>query len=68
MWVAVRGLDDAGYEARLAVREAVEGFLHRHDFDMKLSRFVFDYHVVIEQPELGELQIPPGALRVEAAA
>ncbi len=68
MWVAVEGLDDDGYRARMAVRDAVESFLQEHGFDMKFSRFVFDYHVVIEQPELGELQIPPGALKVEAAA
>jgi len=67
LWIAVQGFDDQAYERRLQVRDVVEDFLSQHQGAMQASAFVFDYYVVVDEPGLGDAQIPAGALSLAAA-
>lgn len=67
MWVAVERLDEDGHNRRLAVRKKVETFIAEHLVDMKLSGFMFDYHVTVDEPAFGALQIPRAAIRIGSA-
>lgn len=64
LYASVDGFDDEGYENRLRVRRQVEGFIANRLADMRFSGFVFDYHVFIDDEELGIPQIPEGAVTV----
>jgi hypothetical protein len=66
MYIAVKGLDDEGYRQRFEVRELVEAFIDEHQAVMQVSDFLFDYHVFIDEPDLGPLQIPEAAVPVAA--
>jgi hypothetical protein len=66
MWVEVNGFDQAAHQNRIAVRSRIETFIAEAAGDMKLSGFVFDYFVLVADDELGESQIPSGAIRIAA--
>lgn len=66
MWVAVRGFDEEGYVQRMKVREVIEDFISQRQVEMGLSGYLFDYHVTIDEPALGPMQVPRAALRIAA--
>jgi hypothetical protein len=68
VWVAVKGLDDQGYKWRMEVRNAVESYIDNHRVDMRLSGFLFDYRLIVDEEALGPPQIPAGAIDVTVAA
>ena len=63
MWAVVSGFDAQAHNRRLEIRERVEKFLGEHQDAMIEGAFAFDYHVLVDHPELGEVQIPAGAER-----
>lgn len=66
MWVAVAGFDESAHNLRSEIYESVENFIRDHSEDMKVSGLVFDYHVLVDAPGLGEPQIPSGAVPIAA--
>lgn len=63
MWIVVSGFDAEAHSRRLEVRERVEHFLGDNYEAMTEGGFAFDYHVLVDHPELGPVQIPAGAER-----
>jgi hypothetical protein len=63
MWVAVEGLDEKGHTRRMKVRDTIEQFITARQVEMGLSGYLFDYHVTVDEPALGPLQVPKAALR-----
>jgi hypothetical protein len=66
VWIVVHGFDQEAHANRIRVRQEVERFLSKHREDMKESGFVYDYHVLVGDEEVGDPQIPVGARRVAA--
>lgn len=67
MWVGVKGLDEQGHSHRMVVRDLVEGFIAERQVEMSLSGFMFDFHVSVDEPDFGALQIPRAAIRIASA-
>jgi hypothetical protein len=66
LWISVRGLDADGHEHRLAVRRHIEEFMRTHDGEMRDSEYILDYYLLVDEPELGTLQVPSGAEAIAA--
>lgn len=66
MWVAVAGFDEPAHYLRSQIYDDVETFIKNNSEDMKVSGLVFDYHVLVDAPGLGEPQIPSGAVPIAA--
>lgn len=66
LYVLVRGFNAEAFERRLAVREAIEGFIEEHDATMREAGFSFVYEVAVDDDDLGSPQIPDGAEQIAA--
>jgi hypothetical protein len=63
MWVAIQGFDAEAHQRRLDVRQHVERFVQEHLLEIRQTGFLFDYHVLVDHPDVGDLHIPAGAER-----
>jgi hypothetical protein len=58
IYVTVRGFDAEAHANRLAVISEIEHYLADHRASMDEARFIFDYAVLVDDPELGDPHIP----------
>lgn len=67
LWITVEGFDEPAVLHRRGVYERLERFYDDHR-DQMGDEFSFDYHVLVDDPDLGEPHIPSTARRLEKAA
>lgn len=67
LWITVEGFDEIAVLHRRGVYERAETFYDEHR-DQMGDDFTFDYHVLVDDPELGDPHIPSTAERLEEAA
>jgi hypothetical protein len=67
LWVTVEGFDEPAVLHRRGVYDRVEAFYDEHR-DQMSADFAFDYHVLVDDPDLDEPHVPSTARRVKEAA